>query len=537
MSRKWMRRAAAALLLAMLAALVWRAERSAADEKAAKDRLPVDLARVPAGSLALVSVRLADVWATPLATTMRGKLGKDFAAKVKGIETQTGMAASDVERATVVIKDLPGASQLLFVATRKAFDRKKVFAFTVPGGKEEKYGDETIVANAVGEAGYVLTDKALVLGAKGDIQALIDDAKEKPDGGLVPALALAAKMHSLVAGLNPSRLPALEEELPPLAAPFKPLFKATSATLAIDLGDKIAAQLRVAFPGAGEAAEGSKAIEAGRRVADELLVRGIKELAKDKKTAAFTNLLDLAAKSLKTAKIESEGSVVVGRLEATIDQAAVGTAAVAAVMRVRQAAGRSQSANNLKQLALAMHNYHSTTNAFPAKAIYDKDGKALLSWRVMILPYVEQDNLYMQFNLDEAWDSPHNKKLLARMPAVFKAPAGKPKHPYGTFYQGFHGKGAFFDGKSGIAIGDITDGTSNTIMIVEAAKDVPWTKPEDLPFVPDKPLPKLGGVFGGEGFNAAFADGAVRFLPGTIKESSLKKMITRNGGEVLDKDE
>src|SRR4029077_6226529 len=146
----------------------------------------------------------------------------------------------------------------------------------------------------------------------------------------------------------------------------------------------------------------------------------------------------------------------------------------------RRAAQRVQSQNNLKQLGLAMHNYLSTNNTFPANAIYAKDGRALLSWRVMLLPYLDQNELYKQFKLDEAWDSPHNRKLLEKMPAVFKSPAGKAKHPYGTFYQGFHGTGAIFDGKAGIGIADITDGTSNTIMFVEAAKDVPWTKPEDL---------------------------------------------------------
>ena len=95
----------------------------------------------------------------------------------------------------------------------------------------------------------------------------------------------------------------------------------------------------------------------------------------------------------------------------------------------------------------------------------------------MILPYVEENNLYNQFHLDEPWDSEHNKKLLEQMPKLFASPAESAESlkNHETPYQGFVGKGAFFDGKDGIKSTDITDGTSNTIMIVEAAKTVPWT--------------------------------------------------------------
>ncbi len=121
-------------------------------------------------------------------------------------------------------------------------------------------------------------------------------------------------------------------------------------------------------------------------------------------------------------------------------------------------------------------------------------------------------------------------------PRLYKSPGAAAKNPYGTYYQAFVGKGAFFEGKKGLTFMDVTDGASNTFMIVEAGKDVPWSKPDDLPFAADKPLPKLGGVFPGQGFNAAFCDGAVRFKTG-LKEATLKKYITRNGGEVIGPDE
>ena len=86
------------------------------------------------------------------------------------------------------------------------------------------------------------------------------------------------------------------------------------------------------------------------------------------------------------------------------------------------AARRAQSMNNLKQFALAMHNYHDTNGKFPAASSFDKDGKPLLSWRVHVLPYLEQAELYKQFHLDEPWDSEHNKKLIEKMPNVLASP-------------------------------------------------------------------------------------------------------------------
>ena len=91
-----------------------------------------------------------------------------------------------------------------------------------------------------------------------------------------------------------------------------------------------------------------------------------------------------------------------------------------AVQAAREAARRAQCTNNLKQIGLAMHNYASANGAFPPAAIYDANGKPLLSWRVLILPYLEQDSLYKQFHLAEPWDSPHNKRtLLAQVPPLF----------------------------------------------------------------------------------------------------------------------
>jgi hypothetical protein len=207
-----------------------------------------------------------------------------------------------------------------------------------------------------------------------------------------------------------------------------------------------------------------------------------------------------------------------------------------AVQSARQAARRAQSTNNLKQIMLALHNYHSVNGQFPPAAICDKDGKPLLSWRVAILPYIEQQALYNEFHLDEAWDSPHNKPLSETLVQVYAPLQGDAVGTNMTYYQGLVGNGAFFEECEAAKIQDITDGTSNTIAVIEAARPVPWAKPEDVPFDPDKDPPRLGGLGFAGGYNAAFADGSVHFLKETIDPETLKALFTRAGGEVISAD-
>jgi hypothetical protein len=190
-----------------------------------------------------------------------------------------------------------------------------------------------------------------------------------------------------------------------------------------------------------------------------------------------------------------------------------------------------QSVNRLKQLALAMHNYHSVYGKFPAAAVFDKDGKPLLSWRVLLLPFVEEGKLFKEFHLDEPWDSEHNKKLLGRMPKVYNVDAAELK-PGETSFLVFTGKGTVFEGATGISIPEIVDGTSNTLMIVESARPVPWTKPEDLPYDEAKPLPKLG--LQATAFNGVFCDAKVHWFKAPVPENLLRAVITRNGHEPVD---
>ena len=214
-----------------------------------------------------------------------------------------------------------------------------------------------------------------------------------------------------------------------------------------------------------------------------------------------------------------------------------------AVQKVREAATRQQSQNNLKQIAIAFHNYHDVNGKFPPAVVYDANNRPLYSWRVLILPYLEGDHVYRQFKLDEPWDSPNNKSLLGQMPRAFHDP--NEPDPTRTIYQVIRGKNTIFENdtqngmiampapqgrfhpKPAISIAQITDGTSNTLLVVEAEQAVPWSAPEDLDYIEGQPLPRLSKARGG-GFGAAFADGSTRIIDKNVDDVTLRLLILRN---------
>lgn len=208
-----------------------------------------------------------------------------------------------------------------------------------------------------------------------------------------------------------------------------------------------------------------------------------------------------------------------------------------AIQKVRGAASRVHDANNLKQIGIAMHQHASDYNRFPAAAIKSKDGKPLLSWRVAILPYIEEDALYRRFHLDEPWDSPHNLTLLPLMPKVYVNPNDPVEFAKDgmTRYRVFVGPGTLFeDREGGVKFADVSDGTSNTLMVVESRDAVPWTKPDHLPFNPkDFTVPTLGDEKMG-GLNVLMADGSVIFIKLPINEQVLKLLIQRDDNMPVD---
>lgn len=209
---------------------------------------------------------------------------------------------------------------------------------------------------------------------------------------------------------------------------------------------------------------------------------------------------------------------------------------------IRENYGRILVLMRAKDIALAIHAVEDANRHLPAN-LRDADGNALLSWRVSILPWIDQVTLQREMDLAQPWDSPKNKRILAKMPHTYESVLF-PQEPGTTPWQGFVGRGTAFDpAVPNMSLSrDFTDGTGNTILIVEAAGHVPWTKPADIAFGPNLPLPKLGGDYLAKanwpfhctrrdpGAIVAMADGTVRFLRADIPESTLRALIVRNDG-------
>ncbi len=206
-----------------------------------------------------------------------------------------------------------------------------------------------------------------------------------------------------------------------------------------------------------------------------------------------------------------------------------------AVQQVRKAARRTESLNRLRMIVLASLNYESAHMRFP-RNITDRDGNVLLSWRVAILPFMEQNHLYNQFHMDEPWNSDHNIALLDQMPDIFKSRGFKSDSK--TLYQGFEGPGGIFEpGGRGIGFGSITDGSSNTIFCVECdpKSAVEWTRPQDLPFDLEEPITSVGKFRKGN-FNAAYCDGSVHTFDFGSIANQLNKLIHRSDGSIINHD-
>lgn len=511
---------------------------------------PAGLDVVPTDSFAFLTVNAGKLWDNPGFKPFREWYA---AQKVGPVDELTGVPAADLERVTLFTPTgTLDPAPFLLVTTRKPYNEVKVLKALTAERTDPKGPRRTGNAVRTGHPEFpigVLVDERTLLfvpqqhdelpfaGLLGQLIA------KKIDGPLATALADAAK-HDIAFAFDVRPLAALTEDfrtVAPNLAPYQALWKARTAAFTADFDKTAHGVLKLTF---ANEADAKRAAPVLKEAGSELTGVIEKELARDKERMDPLEraYLELYVNVLKAAKVETEGANVLAVVELPYQEGV----ARFVTMLPKSYPGvvkSAQAQNNLKQLALAMHDYEGTYAVLPSDLAPIGEKGAVWSWRVQILPFLEQQNLYSQLDLTKAWDDPANLKTLQamEMPKVFEIP-GRPAQKGHTYFRIFslpkNAKGKdrpwLVEGQKGPKFVEITDGTSNTLMIVEAGEAVPWYKPDVLAYDGVLPLPQLGDK-SADRFLAAMGDGKIRTLkPSKLSEKTLRALITIQGGEVIE---
>lgn len=545
--------------VAMLVCLAWPASIRGQE-------LPEGLRHVPRDAMAFVHVRIGDFLLTKLGKQLRQQAGRSEI--VRELEEKLGIRDTDIESVTVLVlppvaRDVGGnreqieAMNQLFLdlgIRQSQFQRRlrPEIGFAVVCTTTQPYERKKLLrlldADTSEDLSLVcLSERSFLVGPPEGL-ALYADHIAHPstkNDRLKIAFDLAAQKHHLSAGgYLPAHVKALLMAEPAnapgfnrpenggglldrrMAAMLAPLANLRVAAVSVDVDDAI--KVDVQLHGTNEEST-ALALESAKTC-----LAYLQSIPAEDFTGGET-----IGKILTAAKITRQGTQAQISLQVDPQQIQ------GAMTTLAQGSARQQSANNLKQIGIALHAYSDVYKRLPPQAINDQNGKPLLSWRVAILPFIEEQALYQQFDLNLPWDHPHNKKLIDKMPKILAPVTGSMGLGL-THYQIFAGQGlpmdvqgmkrnpGQFPGASTV-LWQIQDGTSNTIAAVEAAEPVIWTKPDDLVYDRQKPLPKLGGMFK-DGYHVLMFDGSVSFKRNNLSEETLRRAIEPNDGQPLPSD-
>jgi hypothetical protein len=311
-----------------------------------------------------------------------------------------------------------------------------------------------------------------------------------------------------------------------------PLWETTEyAVASLAISDRIDLRLVSQSATEDEAKEAHSALLTGFSVVRNGISAARDSVASAKGGAGFTILehLDTFDALVERAQIARRDNQIGAVIRMDVDTTKAVTAALTpAIVAGNVANSRSRSIQNLRQIGLAFHNYHDTYKTFPA-AVQIGPKNIPHSWRITLLPFIDQGmSLYKAYRQDEPWDSENNKKVLAKIPEVYRCPLDG-RGSVNTSYFVFVGPETIFRSDRRASFADMTDGSSNVILAVESKREVPWTKPDEIPFDPQQPVPQVGGWYP-DGFNVVMGDGSVRFLSGSVDPQQLKLLIMSSDG-------
>ncbi len=534
--------------------------------------LPDDLALVPANSVGFVTINVAELRKRrrPAERLVGLVLGSNmalrnafavFKAYLNEAEQKSFGLIDNIERVTLFLPTSDYQQAGLTVAMSRPYDWSVVHELAKLQRFQESQDTQKtkFLTDRRGQFIWGFNDRVLVWGSNQKVMDRLA-TKTTSSGPLTRVLQKVAEGDLLVVGVRPEsqNIGKLSNTVLPKEDPLvkiTPFLQARVMSVVFDLpmktsdknGQKesyfagIRLETELEFGDEQEARKAHRTLEVGK-VVGKNLERQFADLQPDRGKSIpllVKNLSDALSNQWKQSGRHLSLSINQRWSESELSSTAKWFRKNAGP-KIALSAHQIQSQNNLKILVLALHTYHVSAKKLPPQAILDKQTKKpLLSWRVRILPFIGQSKLFHQFHRNEPWDSPNNKELLKYMPDVFRVPKGIvkkqadkageiPIHQTHTYYQLVTGPKTLFQSGKSYSFTNITDGTRHTMLIVEAKKPVPWTKPEDVPFT--VPIaPKLGGQFA-NGFNAAFADGSVRFIPNTTPEQTLQLLTMPNDG-------
>jgi hypothetical protein len=509
----------------------------------------LDLSWVPSDAVGIAALRPAAIFRRAELEEFRTFVDEQFAPSRKG-------TATDFEQIVAVWLHKPDPAQrepgvyaqtplVMMRFTRPAKAEELMARISRKSTvKEKEYEGATYrLAADEGTAAFRPDARTILVGSESDVQRVI-----RSRGGPVPAILggeegwRAFRNDHVVLAADGSVTTAWFRQVDAAGtpAPFAPLCEHVTRTM---LGARLDDQMRIRVVMTCDHEEGALRVEE--------TVKAILVLARNwatQRSARLDQSPESEPETIASARAASElltGATIRRQRSVVRAEASGGVALLASIrplMSFRRASEQTQAMNHLKQIALAMHNFHDSFNCFPPPVLNQTPsptGEAKpYSWRVALLPYLEEAPLYEQYRFDEPWDSPANLEVLKKMPDVYRA-AGDPADSTNTSYFALTGPETVFSQTGGAPpirgtrISEIRDGTANTLLVVEAKRSVPWTKPEDLPYDPEKPVPELGGHFE-DGFLAALCDGSARLMPKDLDEAVLRMLIEKSDGQVVD---
>jgi hypothetical protein len=507
--------------------------------------LAADLELIPGDALGFVTIRVADIVKSDVGKQILDGLKNAQGNPLALMEQQFGVSLGDIERVSIVVPSMEFTTVWAVVLFSKPVDQTKISAGM--GAQAQKHQDKQYYASRT-TALYFSDDKTLIVGAPTGVRHFLQaSSRGKATGPLTNLVkqAVASRNHIFGAEAPAAVMQGFKNQLKqaPGGEMFAPLLELQTATMTIDFGaSETKIDVTASFPNEGTAKKAQETLQSVLPLAKIALSAQKKQVAGTPFAPAFS----VVEQALNDLKIQQQGPDLKIAINLKVDLAKI----ILDAMKSGAGGGKfnrgggnmavgptqARSLNNLQQLALAFHSYadREVTHTFPAA-----EWRSGLSWRVALLRYLgpEEAALYSQFKLDEPWNGPNNTKLLAKMPQVFRHPTA-PADPTGgmTYYKVFTGPNTPFNGKVGPRLpAAFQDGTSNTFLIVESGTPVPWTKPEDIPYDPSKPLPTLGLTPGR--FFAVMADGrAVIVDSRVLTEKTFRALITPAGNEVLGED-